>query len=151
MNVILKNLTKEEFNNNKNPILFKDEIANNRHALITNSKLAFLMAWHSDLIEPVISEIRDSIVSVGVDQNFAIVDFKNNCIPLNLNLSYNFLDASIFRSWIFIITELEIIKADRNSFQILNEYGLPDLFQNILFKEDRIIVKCAEDISIEIS
>jgi len=150
MSVRLENVTRGDFKYNNCPILFEDANANNRFALITKGKYSYRLAWHSDLINPVILEINSNVVSIGVDQNFAIIDFNNNSILFNLNLIYNFLNVFLFKDWIFIVTELEIIKVGKNIFQVLEEYALPDLFEEIFFKGDRIEVRSADNNIIEI-
>jgi len=136
-------INEEEFNKQNVPTLFKEdnERANNNYAIISVCKLGFQFAWNSS-IEPIILEVNSNIYCIGIDQHFAIINFNSNNIIITLNLFYNFYDTKIFKEWIFVITELEIIKIDKTTFKILENYELPDFFEKITFSEGQIEVKC---------
>lgn len=149
MDAYLKNISVEEFNKLKVPILFEEGIFNRRFGVITNNKQSFGLAWRSDMIQPSLIELDLNIYGIGIDQNFAIVDFNNNLIRLKLSLTYNFYTIELFLSDIFIITELEIIRLNRVTFKVLDKYELPDLFEEmVLSHNDQLEVKCAGNISI---
>lgn len=59
-----------------------------------------------------------------------------------LRLTYNFYTVKVFNEDVFIITELEILKLDKVTFTITNEYELPDLFEEIVIYDGRIEFKC---------
>ena len=80
MGSILNKITKEEFEIRKDQVLFNDKIVNNRFAIITNGTNSFKIAWYSDLIDPVITEITTDIYCIGIDQNFAIIDFQKRMV-----------------------------------------------------------------------
>lgn len=141
-------ITTGDFNESKIPLLFSETKANNNCAIITDGITKYRLAWHSDMIDPVILRITYGIYGIGVDQHFSIINFEKKEIPCTLNLMYNFLNAEIFDEWIFIITELEIIKMDKNSLGVLAEYALPDFFEEIQFSYDGIKVSCSGGINI---
>ena len=152
MSVIkLTKLTESSFDKYNNDIIFQDDVSNRCYAIIEDEKFVFRLAWHSDLIEPVISELSEKIISIGIDQNFAIVDFGTGTISLKIRLPYNFLDARVFNQWVFVITELEILCIDKQHFQILNEFPLPEFFEEMQFETTHIIVKCAENVTVKFS
>jgi hypothetical protein len=150
MNVKLHSITKEEFENDKSPILFGDNITNNRYALFEGQTHHFRLAWYSELVKPDIFEINQLVYAIGIDQHFAIVNFSTHHVILTLTLSYNFLTTKSFGNWIFVITELEIIRIDKNNLRVVEENALPDLFESMFFKQNEIEVKCAENIIITI-
>ncbi|EOR96429.1 hypothetical protein ADIARSV_0332 [Arcticibacter svalbardensis MN12-7] len=62
---------------------------------------------------------------------------------LDLNLFYNFYDAKIFNDWLFVITELEIIKVDIKTLKVIGKYALPDFFEEMEFNHRIIEIKCS--------
>jgi len=142
MNLINK-ITKEEFENLKTPILFteKNAEANNNLASISNGINGFRIAWNSD-INPILLLVSRNIYAIGIDQHFAVVDFESQAVLLNIDLFYNFYDIKIFSGFIYVITELEIIKINLLSYTLVETYPLPDYFENIEFNDRGIEVKC---------
>lgn len=145
-------ISEKEFNSFSNyPILFQDrEMFNRSFGLLNSDKQIYRIAWHSNTINPLINELKDNICSVGVDQNFAIIDFNKKKVILNLNLFYNFFTVKNIKERIFIITELEIIELNNNDFQVISHYDLPDIFEEMTINGEFIDVLCMENIKIRI-
>lgn len=141
---LFNEITKIEFNALNELTLFKeaDDRANNHYAIISDGMYGLKFSWNSE-IEPVIIEVKPKVYSIGIDQHFAVVDFSSNTILLNLNLFYNFYDTKIFKEWIFIISELEILKVSRLDFNIIETYELPDFFSDIEFKGEVAEIRCS--------
>ncbi|MBB5648931.1 hypothetical protein [Pedobacter cryoconitis] len=141
---LFNEITKIEFNALNELTLFKeaDDRANNHYAIISDGMYGLKFSWNSE-IEPVIIEVKPKVYSIGIDQHFAVVDFSSNTILLNLNLFYNFYDTKIFKEWIFIISELEILKVSRLDFNIIETYELPDFFSDIEFKGEVVEIRCS--------
>lgn len=141
---IFNEITEIQFNGVSVPILFSEENdkANNHYAIISDGLYSFKFSWNSDL-EPVITEINSNVYSVGIDQHFAVVDFASNTTLLNLNLFYNFYDTKIFDEWIFVISELEILKISRLNLKMIEIYDLPDFFREIEYKGEVAEIKCS--------
>jgi hypothetical protein len=148
---MFKEISDTEFKKLDCPILFENEPYNRKFGIITNKKNNLGLAWGSDLIIPEIVEIESDIISVGIDQNFAIVNFNNGNILINIDLFYNFLTVKIYHRKIFVITELAIITIDQKSFLKLDEYDLPDMFKEIIFNDSHVVVKCSDGTSINIT
>jgi len=147
--IIFKKITEEEFNKSALPILF-NEATSRRFGEIVNGSNGFRFSWQSDLIEPVITEINKNIYSIGIDQNFAIVNLDENNVLLRLRLTYNFLTTKLYKGSIFVCTELEILRLEHGgNYQVLSSYPLPDFFEDIIFEDDIIKVKCVENDLIE--
>jgi len=151
MDILLKYLSKEEFETNETSLLFQDQVTNRRFALISYKNHRFRLAWHSDLIKPLITEINPGIFSVGIDRNFAIINFNLGIVQVVLNLFYYFLDVQIFEKNIYIATELEVIKVDGIDFIVLGTYALPDFFEKMVFENHSLKIECAGNTSVEIA
>jgi hypothetical protein len=145
----LENITEEKFNKLNWPILFNDETTSRCFGIISNGEQNFRLAWQSDLIQPVITEIRSSIYGVGIDQDYAIVNFATNTVELKLNLTYNFFCASVFGEILFIVTELEVVKLNVVTFEVVQYYGLPSHCEEIIVRDSGLEIKC-EDLIVKI-
>lgn len=152
MNSEIKIINENEYNSfSKYPILFQDkEIFNRFYGLFMAKNIGYRIAWYSDIVNPVINEWDDDIYSIGIDQNFAIIDFKKTEVLLNLKLSYNFYTIKNIKERIFIITELEIIELNKEDFQIKFHYELPEIFEEIIVDGNFIEVLCFGDLKIRI-
>ena len=141
---IIKRISKTAFRKLNSYELFKEdkEAANNSFAVISESTNCFKIAWNSD-IEPMLIEIDANIYGIGIDQHFSIVDLNCNSVLLNINLFYNFFVTKLQGEWIYLITELEIIKISKLDFKIVKNYALPDYFEGIEFLDGQVIVKCS--------
>ena len=149
MGLLIK-LSEEDFYKSKIPILFNDKNTSRCFGVIRKGEQEFGLAWQSDLVEPFITEIDPNIYCIGIDQDFAVVDFNNKLILLRLYLTYNFFTTQIFKGSILVVTELEIIRLERIEFEILKRYALPDYFENAILRDDFLEIKCAGDTGIEI-
>lgn len=145
-----KIVSEKEFNSFSDyPILFQDKgIFNRSFGLLLSHKQSYRIAWHSDTINPLIQELNTNICSVGIDQNFAIIDFDKIKVILNLKLSYNFFTVKVIRERIFVVTELEIIELNNNDFQVVCHYDLPEIFEQMNINGEFIDVLCMEDVKI---
>lgn len=150
MKVFLKKIEEKDYNKMESKILFSDKVSNKCFGVINNGIIEYRLSWYSDLVEPVITNLSPNVYSIGIDQNFAIIDFEKELILLKSNLDYNFINVKILFGFIYLITELEITKLDRITFNKLEEYGLPDFFEEIILQNNHIIVKCLGDLSISI-
>jgi hypothetical protein len=140
-----KNISSKEFNQENASMLFTDKVSNRCFGIFTNGKLTFRVAWHSDTIEPEVTEIATNIYVIGIDQNFVIVDLNNGQVLLKLELAYNFFGIQLIDNNIFVITELELIQINKNTFEVIKEHALPDFFKELEQVDDRLQVKCVGD------
>ena len=89
--------------------------------------------------------MSENVYSVGIDLNFTIIDFKENIIISNLLLDYFFYETKLHDDFLYIITELSIIKIELITFRLIETLYLPDIFVEIKFDNDRMQVKCFND------
>jgi hypothetical protein len=150
MDAYLKNVNNTEFYTIPGQVIFNDEMTSRKYGLLTNNKLNFKFSWQSDLVTPQVIKISNDTYGIGIDQHFAILDFKLNHIALNKELIYPFLVAEIFHKDIMVCTEMEIVKVDGNSFIVKGIIALPDIFEDIEFVNDRLVITCAGNIQIEL-
>jgi hypothetical protein len=137
----------EEIDNNlykesKARVLFQEEQDSNKYAIVSNNIYEYKLSWHSQLINPDLVYIRPNIYSIGIDNYFAIIDFQNDKIALNLRLMYFYYKTIIYNNYIYLITELELIKIEILNLKELKRIFLPDIFVDITFN-DKLEIKCA--------
>jgi len=142
MKIVLNEIPEADFKNLNYPFLFANKLSNRVFCLISFGGHNFKFAWQSEISKPIIAEISADIYSVGIDLNFVIADFNNGNAILQLSLDYYFYDTLINRGFIYLVTQLEIIKINQTTFEIIDRYGLPDFFEEIIFKEGLVEVKC---------
>lgn len=143
MNLTLQNISKIEFNNLNVPIIFDDVMCARCFAVLSNSQYTFKFSWRSDLIMPEIMEVGAGIYSLGIDQNISIIDFNTNIILLNLELTYFFYEVVVL-NFIYVITELELLRIDKHSFNVVEEIGLPDIFVEMSVHNNKMEIKCMD-------
>ena len=142
MEIKIKKVSKSEFKKIKCDVLFENKLTNRVFGILSGINRCYKFAWQSDLIEPLLLNIRENIFLIGIDQNAIIIDLDKNTIILKLSLFYNFYQAQINKKYIYIITELEIIKIDIMTFKVTKQYGLPDFFEKIEFDGETIKIHC---------
>ncbi|HEX8576093.1 MAG TPA: hypothetical protein VF677_07335 [Flavobacterium sp.] len=145
MDIIISQIEETEFNKLNIPILFSDAKTNRCYGIISNHNYSYRFSWQSDVVKPNITEVKNGIYAIGIDQNLSIIDFNINSITCSLELTYFFYDTKIFDNFIYIITELEIIKIDIIAFKIIKEYELPDVFKEMVFANNKVRVQCLDD------
>jgi hypothetical protein len=139
--ILLEIISPDKFNTIQFKI-FEDILLNRVFGIIRYEKKEYGIAWQSDILSPVITEISDGIYSIGVDQNFAIVNFNIDKIEFNTTLTYNFCNSYIYKEDIYIISELEVIKMNVQTFEIQDCYALPDIFEEIFFENNHLEITC---------
>ncbi len=150
MNLVLKEVSEDEFEKTDCPILFDNAPYNRMFGILTNKRNCFRLAWRSELIKPDVLEVYPGIISIGIDQNYAIANLNDATIPINLYLSSYFLTQKLYRNRLLVITQLEIVIIDMTSLEILDEYDLPDLFEDIEYNDNELIIRCwGRDITIK--
>lgn len=144
MKVEFKAITESDFKNNHSTLIFNTE-RSRCYGVIFNKEISFKFGWQSNLIIPKINEISENVYSLGIDLNFVIIDFKKNIIILNLLLDYFFYEAKLYEDFLYVITELSIIKIELVTLKLIETFSLPDFFEGIIFDKNRIEVKCLND------
>lgn len=144
MKVILEKVSEEEFGTINADKLFGDIALDRNFGIISADLAKFKFSWQSTDIDPKLVNISESIYALGVDLAFTIIDFSTGKIHLNLSLDYFFYDVKINNEFIYVITELEIIKLKIKDFSLAKTYGLPEIFSDMEFKNGAIIVKCLD-------
>ncbi len=151
MNIILKEISEFDFSNLNVPVLFHEKRTGRSFGTITSGSNSYKFSWQSNLLKPKLKMIRSGIYSIGIDQHFAIIDLVTNAVLINLNLDYFFCDAILCNDFVYVITELEIIKIHGASFEIIAEFELPDVYEGIGVKKNGLAVTCSGPIEIFIT
>lgn len=144
MKVELKLINEVVFNELNSKTIFNAE-GSRCYGILANKDDSYKLGWQSEIVSPKINEISNNIYSIGIDLNFAIVDFEKDNIVLNLSLDYFFYETKLHNGFIYVVTELLIIKINQRTFDIIEEFGLPDFFEEIIFKDDIIEIKCLNE------
>jgi hypothetical protein len=150
MKINILKVGESEFDKLNVPMLFNDINTRRCFGVIKNNISSYKYSWQSDMIEPLLTEITKDIYAIGIDQNFAVINFKLNSIVFKLELNYTFYDTKIFNEFIYVITELEIVKINSLTFKVMKEYQLPDIFEEILLTDKKITVRCLDQSIIDI-
>ncbi len=138
----MMDLSEAEYRAFNGQILFDNKETDRCFGLISNGVANYRFAWQSDTIEPCFQEIDNGVCLLGIDKNFAVIDFKAEAVKVNMLLDYFFYDVKIMRNNIFIITELEIIEIDFSTYNVVEKFPLPDYFEKMDVFGDKIAVKC---------
>lgn len=144
MKVEFKLINESIFNELKSEIIFNTETPR-CYGMIGNENYSFKFGWQSEIIIPKVNQILESTYSVGIDLNFAIIDFEKGTIVFNLLLDYFFYEIKLHEDFLYVITELSIIKIELVTFRIIETFSLPDFFEEIIFEKCTIEVKCSNN------
>ena len=151
MNSEFKHITEIEYQHISLPILFQNRYTNRRFGLIEDKEVGFKLAWQSDLIEPDFLKLSEEQYLIGVDQNFAVVDFSSMEVLIKIPLASNYLASDIMNDKVFVSSELEVLQLSLEDFRIMNRYLLPDVFENIRTNKGELFVSCMDGSSHKLS
>jgi hypothetical protein len=144
MKVELKLINEVVFNESNLSTIFN--VARPRcYGILVNKDYSYKLGWQSEIVNPKINEISDNVYSIGIDLNFAIIDFEKGNVVLNLSLDYFFYDTKLQNGFIYVITELLIIKINQMTYEVIEKFSLPDFFNEIIFNNNTIEIKCLND------
>lgn len=143
-------ISEYDYNNLELPILFENKLTDRRFGLFSRGESKYKFAWQSETIEPKINFINNFLCSIGVDLVFVIFDILTGKVLVKIPLDYFYYDTKIYNSFLYVITELEIIKISISNLNVVDTYSLPDYFESIEFYAEKIIVKCVNDEVIKI-
>jgi hypothetical protein len=144
MKVELKLINEVVFNELNSKTIFNVERPR-CYGILANKDYSYKLGWQSEIVNPKINEISDNVYSIGIDLNFAIIDFEKGNVVLNLPLDYFFYDTKLHNGFIYVITELLIIKINQMTYEIIEKFDLPDFFDEIIFKDDTMEIRCLND------
>jgi hypothetical protein len=146
MKRVITKLSKAGFNETSAEVLFNSDNAR-AFGVFEAQSCKFKLDWESDLIIPEVYDLGNEFYTIGIDQNFAIVDVGKCAVKLSVKLGYFYVETIVVDETIFVITELAIIKISKVSLQILKIEALPDIYQECLsYKNGILQIKCFGDI-----
>jgi hypothetical protein len=145
MNIELTEISDSVFKKLDIPTLFEDKLTDRTFGVVSDGKNEYKLGWQSENVKPVMKWINTLLCSIGVDLVFVIFEFTTGRVLQKLSLDYFFYDTKIYNGFIYVITELEIIKINIVNLAIVEIYSLPDYFKSIEFNERNIVVKCVGD------
>ena len=122
--------------------VFYDSNVDRRLLNISIDNKNYLIGWQSDLLIPEIYH-NENILAIGIDLKLIIINPKFNETNVYLPLNYFFLKFYNNKNFLIVATELEILIIDLNSYKIITE-GLPDIFENLIFDGNKIIINCMD-------
>lgn len=144
MKVELKLINEVVFNESNLTTIFNVERPR-CYGILVNKDYSYKLEWQSEIVNPKINEISDNVYSIGIDLNFAIIDFEKGNVVLNLPLDYFFYDTKLHNGFIYVITELLIIKINQMTYEVIEKFSLPDFFNKIIFNNNTMEIKCLND------
>lgn len=89
------------------------------------------IAWSSDLLQPQFLKIFPKVYAIGIDQNFAIYDFKKKHRIMCLDLMFLFCEMVMYNKKIFVATELEVFVIDIQQYKVVHTISLSDTYNKI--------------------
>lgn len=150
MNIELTEISESDFKELELPILFEDELIDRIFGVISNGVNKYKFSWQSTINRPKVVSIDSVRCTIGIDLVFVIFDFVTGEILKKISLNYFFYDTKIFDEFIYVVTELEIVKINISDSIINKVYALPDYFESIELKKGNITVKCVSGIVIDV-
>lgn len=111
------------------------------YLIIDETKYPILkFSSQSQFVKPILLSINNQYYALGIDLVFCIFDNKG-CLKLSLVLDFFFIDTKVNESFIYVLTELEIIKISIDDFIVRQIISLPDVLEDITFSDNLIKIK----------
>lgn len=103
------------------------------------------IAWSSDLLQPQFLKIFPKIYAIGIDQNFAIYDFKKKHRLMCLDLMFLFCEMIMYNKKIFVATELEVFVIDIQQYKVVHTISLSDTYNKIEINCGKVEIHCMDN------
>lgn len=145
-----KKITEEEFKSVDLPIIFENKLTDRSFAIVYKNIDIFKLGWQSTDVDPILIQLREDILALGVDLMFSIVDTHAKKVLRNIKLNYFFFDFKLINDKLFVITELEVLKLNIVDFEIVDNYLLSDFFESIEISKDEILINTVDGNKINI-
>ncbi|TDX08376.1 hypothetical protein [Flavobacterium sp. S87F.05.LMB.W.Kidney.N] len=151
MNIKFERIKRAEFKNKQNSIVLFEKTSDDNFGEIQWNGCVFQFGWRGDFILPVVKEIDLMRFGLGVDFNFVIVDIVKKEIIYKIELDDYFINFIVKGNVIYIASELKVIQLEIDNFEILNEFYLPEIFDDFVITNDSIIASCIDNQTINLS
>ena len=136
----INNITKNQYDNLPAIELFSDEKEYNRcYATVSIANVIYKFAWRSDLIQPVIREVGQGEIAIGVDCSLCIIQPETDKIS-RWSLVTNITDICANSTWCVGICETSIIAikiSDKTKYQ---EYSFGELIVDFQLNENGFVL-----------
>lgn len=103
------------------------------------------IAWSSDLLQPQFLKIFPKVYAIGIDQNFAIYDFKKKHRIMCLDLIFLFCEMVMYNKKIFVATELEVFVIDIQQYKVVHTISLSDTYNKIEINCGNVEIHCMDN------
>ena len=103
------------------------------------------IAWSSDLLQPQFLKIFPKVYAIGIDQNFAIYDFKKKHRIMCLDLMFLFCEMVMYNKKIFVATELEVFVIDIQQYKVIHTISLSDTYNKIEINCGNVEIHCMDN------
>ena len=103
------------------------------------------IAWSSDLLQPQLLKIFPKVYAIGIDQNFAIYDFKKKHRIMCLDLMFLFCEMVMYNKKIFVATELEVFVIDIQQYKVVHTISLSDTYNKIEINCGNVEIHCMDN------
>ena len=103
------------------------------------------IAWSSDLLQPQFLKIFPKVYAIGIDQNFAIYDFKKKHRFMCLDLMFLFCEMVMYNKKIFVATELEVFVIDIQQYKVVHTISLSDTYNKIEINCGNVEIHCMDN------
>ena len=140
----LERIANREFYVSKYQTLFYDNETNRSFGKLALKEGGWKFGWRSSGVSPILKKITDEVYCIGIDQDLAVVNVTNLRKLRYLKLDFFLLEIEVFGEFVFVMTELEILKLEKVSFNVVATYQLPDNFVSIDFSKPTISILCSD-------
>ena len=103
------------------------------------------IAWSSDLLQPQFLKIFPKVYAIGIDQNFAIYDFRKKHRIMCLDLMFLFCEMVMYNKKIFVATELEVFVIDIQQYKVVHTISLSDTYNKIEINCGNVEIHCMDN------
>jgi hypothetical protein len=142
-------IDKHTFDEANSRCVFSNNNTDRCYALVTEENSSFKFAWRSDLVQVKILMIKPHTYAIGIDENFAIIDFKTGQIILYVFLHFLFHEFKLSSGSLLIATDFEVLIFDIQNCIIKRKIDLPDTYEAMEISTGNVQIKCFGGLSID--
>ena len=138
-----KNVSKATYNAMQLPVLFGERPDDSCFGIISSGDWGYRFSWDDGATSPFLTDVYDSVYSIGYEQNVALVDFTTYRVLTELWLTFIYCDTLLFYDVIIIATEAEIILLDKRAYTEIARQMLTEYFSYADIDGDEAVITCA--------
>ncbi|SDZ77302.1 hypothetical protein SAMN05192529_101386 [Arachidicoccus rhizosphaerae] len=143
-------LSPSEFTELDCPTLFHDKENDSFFGYIQKGNFSFKFGWVRETSTPSITWLSQNSCALGLDKNFAMIDFNAGEVRSNIALDTYFVGTYPTTDALLVATQLEVLALDLFTYEILSTTELPDFLVSMDTDQRPYTAHCFDGSSVKV-